>query len=298
MKLEARQHAAKTTHYDRSFKLAIMRERRNSMQPALEDIFMGPMASPSLSEGYRWEDSRRRVRAVFADVTVADSKRVMLLLEFGHLPVFYFPMEDVRMDLLEVSDHRTFSPLKGEAAYRTLRVGDRVAQNVAWSYPHPLPEGPEIEGYLAFYWNQMDAWYEEEERVFAHARDPYKRVDVLPSSRHVRIILGGVTIADTSRPQLLLETGLPIRYYLPEQDVQMDLLEPTETITRCPYKGKATYWSARIGEQVFKDIVWTYREPLPVCLAVARFLCFFNERVDAIYVDDELLPKPKTIWSE
>jgi uncharacterized protein (DUF427 family) len=268
------------------------------MKSALEDMFMGPMASPSFSQGFRWEDSRRRVRVIFADVTFADSKHVMLLHEFGRLPVFYFPMEDVRMDMMEASDHHTHSPLKGEASYWTLRVGDREARNAAWSYPHPLPEGPQICGYMAFYWEQMDAWYEEDERVYAHARDPYKRVDVLPGSRHVRVVLGGVTIADTRRPQILLETGLPIRYYIPEQDVRMELLEPTPTTTRCPYKGEASYWSARIGERVFKDIVWSYREPLPACTPIARLLCFFNERIDAIYVDDELLPVPQTIWSE
>ncbi len=268
------------------------------MKPVLEDLFIGPGASPSFSQGFRWEDSRRRVRVVFADMTVTDSKHVMLFHEFGRLPVFYFPMEDVRMDLMEATDHHTFSPLKGEAAYWTIRVGDRVAENAVWSYPNPLPVGPQMQGYLAFYWEQMDAWYEEEQQVFAHARDPYSRVDVLPSSRHVRIVLGGLTIADTQRPQLLLETGLPIRYYIPEQDVRMDLLEPTETTTRCPYKGKATYWSAKIGERVFKNIVWSYREPLPACSPIANFLCFFNERVDAIYMDEELLPVPQTIWSE
>ncbi len=268
------------------------------MKPVLEDMFMGPEASPSLDQGFRWEDSRRRVHTVFAGTTVADSKHVMLLLEFGRLPVFYFPMEDVRLDLMEASEHRTHSPLKGEASYWTLRVGDRMATNAAWSYLHPLPEGPKLQGYMAFYWDQMDAWYEEDERVFAHARDPYKRVDVLPSSRHVRIVLGGVTIAETRRPQILLETGLPIRYYLPEQDIRMELLEPTETTSRCPYKGKATYWSATVGERVFQDIVWSYHEPLPACSPIAESLCFFNERIDAIYVDDELIPTPKTPWSE
>jgi uncharacterized protein (DUF427 family) len=268
------------------------------MKHALEDIFMGQSASPSLRHGFRWEDARRRVRAVFTGVTVAESRRVMLLQEFGRLPVFYFPMEDVRMDLMEMSDQRTHSSLKGEASYWTLRVGDRAAENAAWSYPQPLPEAPQIQGYLAFYWDKMDAWYEEEEQVFAHARDPYKRADILPSARHVRIVLGGVTIADTWRPQLLIETGLPIRYYIPQEDIRMELLEPTETTTRCPYKGQATYWSVRVGEVVFKDIVWSYQEPLPACMPIAHLLSFFNERVDAIYVDDELLPVPKTPWSE
>ncbi len=268
------------------------------MKPALEDVFIGPMGSPSFSSGFRWEDSRRRVRVIFAGVTIADSKRVMLLHEFGRLPVFYFPMEDVRMDMTEATERHTHSPLKGEASYWTIRVGDRVAEDTAWSYLNPLPEGPKIQGYVAFYWEQMDAGYEEDEQVVAHARDPYKRVDILPYSRHVRVVLGGVTIADTRHLQMLLETGLPTRYYIPEQDVRMELLEPTETTTRCPYKGMASYRTVRVGNRVYKDIVWSYREPLPACLPIARLLCFFNERVEAIYVDDDRLPVPKTIWSE
>jgi uncharacterized protein (DUF427 family) len=270
------------------------------MNPVFEDMFLGPLASPSFSEGlrFRWEDSRRRVRVVFAGITVADSMHVMLLHEFGRLPVFYFPLEDVRMDLLEATEQRNSSPLKGEASYWTIRVGDRVAKDAAWSYPSPLPGGPPIKGYLAFYWHLMDAWYEEDEQVFAHACDPYKRVDILPSSRHVRVVLAGVTIADSRRPRLLLETGLPTRYYLPEQDIRMDLLGPTETVTRCPYKGQASYWSATIGDRVFRDIAWSYRDPLPACSPISRLLCFFNERVEAIYVDDERQAVPSTPWSD
>jgi uncharacterized protein (DUF427 family) len=270
------------------------------MKQDLEDRFLGPLASPSFCDGlrFRWEDSRRRVRVVFAGVTIADSIRVMLLHEFGRLPVFYFPLEDVRMDLLEATKHSTHSPLKGDASYWTVRSGDRVAENAAWSYPNPLPEGPQIKGYIAFYWDKMDAWYEEDEQVFAHARDPYKRVDVLPSSRHVRVVLGGLTIADTSHPRLLLETGIPTRYYIPEQDIRMDLLEPTESSSHCPYKGQASYWSAHIGNRVFKDIVWSYRDPLPDCSKIEKLLCFYNERVDAIYVDGERIAVPITPWSK
>jgi uncharacterized protein (DUF427 family) len=270
------------------------------MRPALEDILMGPVASPSFSNElrFRWEDSRRRVRAVFSGVTITESKRVMLLHEAGRLPVFYFPIEDVRMDVMESSEHSTYSQLKGNASYWTIRVGDRVAENAAWSYPNPLPGGPEIKGYMAFYWNQMDAWYEEDEQVFAHARDPYKRVDILPSSRHVRVLLGGEVVADTRRPRLLLETGIITRYYIPELDIRMELLESTETISYCPYKGKASYWSARVGNRVYKDIVWSYRNPLPGCSPIDGMLSFFNERVEAIYVDDERIVAPRTPWSE
>jgi len=270
------------------------------MKPVLEDMFFGPEATPTISQEirYRWEDSRRRVRAIFAGAMVADSTRVMRLIEYGRLPVYYFPQEDVQMDVLEATDYHTHSPLKGDASYRTIRASDRVAENAAWSYPNPPSDSPKITGYMAFYWDQMDAWYEEDEQVFAHARDPYKRVDILPSSRSVRVILGGEIVADTHHPLLLLETGLPTRYYIPSQDVRMEYLEPTETTTRCPYKGKASYVSARVGARTFKDIAWSYQEPLPACTPIEGLVCFFNERVDALYVDDELQPKPVTPWSE
>jgi uncharacterized protein (DUF427 family) len=151
---------------------------------------------------------------------------------------------------------------------------------------------------VAFYWNKMDAWYEEDQQVFGHARDPYKRIDVLPSSQHVRIVLGGETIADTRQPRLLLETGLLTRYYVSPDDVRLDLLTPSQTVSHCPYKGQASYWSARIGDRVYEDVVWSYKTPLPESTGIAGLLCFYNERVDAIYVDDELVDTPTTIWSE
>lgn len=274
--------------------------KENKMKPVLEDLFLGPGSTPSITKesGFRWEDSQRRVRVIFAGVTIADSTHVMRLQEYGHLPVYYFPLEDVRKDVLVATDHHTHSPLKGEASYWTIQIGDRVAENAAWSYLSPLPGGPQVKDYIAFYWDQMEAWYEEDEQVFAHARDPYKRVDILPSYRHVRVVLGGETIAETYHPHLLLETGLPIRYYLSEQDIRMEHLAATQTTTRCPYKGKASYWSASVGGKIFKDIMWSYRETLPACSPINRLFSFFNERVDAIYVDGELMPKPITPWSE
>lgn len=243
-----------------------------------------------------FEDSPRRVRAVLNGVAVADSTRVKLLHETGHLPVYYFPMDDVRMDLLEATDRHTNCPYKGDASYWTVRVGDRRAENAVWGYPEPIPERSDIAGYVAFYWSAMDAWFEEDEEVFVHPRDPYKRVDVLHSSRHIRIILAGETVADTHRPRLLFETGLPTRYYIPKLDIRMELLEPTSKMTRCPYKGVASYWSVTIGDQVFKDIVWSYPTTVPECTKIENLLCFFNEQVD-IYVDGQLQQRPKTHWS-
>jgi uncharacterized protein (DUF427 family) len=142
----------------------------------------------------------------------------------------------------------------------------------------------------------MDGWYEEEEEIFVHPRDPYKRIDAVPSSRHVRIVINGETVADTRRPVLLFETGLPTRYYIPSEDIRMELFEPAVGTTSCPYKGVASYWSAKIGDKVFRNIVWSYLDPIPECPKIRGLLSFFNEKVD-IYVDGELQPRPKTPWS-
>lgn len=243
------------------------------------------------------EPSPRRVRVVFNGETIADSKRVVLLRETGHLPVYYFPPEDVRSEFLSPTEHHTRCPFKGEASYWTVQVGDRVAENAMWGYLDPLPDREDIRGYSAFYWNRMDAWYEEDEQIFAHPRDPYHRVDVVASSRHVRVVIGGQTIAESRRPMLLFETGLPTRYYLPVEDVQLELLEPTPTSTVCPYKGTASdYWRLR-GDGAGKDVAWSYPDPIPECPKIRGLIAFFNERVDALYVDDELQDKPKTRWS-
>jgi uncharacterized protein (DUF427 family) len=249
------------------------------------------------SEHIRIEPSPKRVRVRFGSEFVADSTHVLLLMEKGHLPIYYFPLSDVRTDLMAPTDHHTTCPYKGEASYWNVRVGDRVAENAIWGYPNPIPECAGIAGHVSFYWHMMDAWFEEDDEVFVHARSPYTRVDVLASSRHVQVVVGGEIVADTHRPRLLFETGLPVRFYIPKLDVRMDLLEPTDSRTQCPYKGTAQYWSVRIGERVFPDLVWSYSPPIPECPKIDNLVCFFNERVDAIVVDGEEQPVPKTKWS-
>jgi uncharacterized protein (DUF427 family) len=239
-----------------------------------------------------FEDSPRRIRGVLAGETVVDSTRVKLLHEHGHLPIYYFPREDVRLDLLEPTDHHTRCPWKGEAAYWSIRVGDQLAENAVWGYPDPLDDAPPLADYVAFYWGKLDTWYEEDEEAIVHPRDPYHRVDVLQSSRHVVVRVGGEVIADSSRPVALFETGLPTRWYLPESDVRMDLLEPSGKRTGCAYKGFASYWSLRDEE----DLGWTYRSPRRGMEEITDLLCFFNERVD-LSVDGVVEERPETQWS-
>ncbi len=242
------------------------------------------------------EDSPKRVRAVFGGETVVDSRRAKLLHETGLLPIYYFPEEDLRHDLLEWTDHTTHCPFKGDASYRSVRAGDRVAENAVWSYPNPEGFFEPLKGYAALYWNKMDAWYEEDEEVFAHPRDPYHRVDVLESSRHVKVTVNGELVAETSRPKLLFETGLPVRYYVPPEDVRADLLVPSEKETRCPYKGVSSYKSVQAGGKLAEDIVWYYPDPIPAADKIKDHLCFFNEKVD-LEVDGEEQVKPQTQWS-
>lgn len=241
--------------------------------------------------------SPKRVRAVFGGEVIADSKKVMLMRETGYTPVYYFPEDDVRMDRLTATDHTTHCPFKGDASYWTLAAGGRGAENAVWSYPQPKPDAPRLSGYLAFYWNSMDMWFEEDDEVFVHARDPYTRIDVAHSSREVRVEINGVTVAETIRPTLLFETGLPTRYYIPKVDVKMELLQPSDTLTRCPYKGEARYYSVKTGDKRAEDIAWYYPYPTTEASKIASLICFYQERIDALYVDSERQGKPKTPWS-
>ncbi len=244
-------------------------------------------ATPGLPTGQVLEilESPRWVRVVFNGQTIANSRRVLLLRERNQMPVYYFPREDVDDQWLKRTDHTTTCPYKGQASYWTIKAGDRESENAVWSYTHPLPACEQIKDYRAFYWDQVDHWYEEEEEVFKHPRDPFKRVDAIPSSRHVKIYLGGTLLADSHRPVLVFETGMPTRYYLPREDVRMEYLTPTNTHTVCPYKGTASYWSATVNDEVHPDIVWGYPQPIPEIPKIRQLLCFYHEKVDQLVVD-------------
>ena len=259
---------------------------------------MTPASPVARDLGHELEPSLRWVRVQFGGQLVADSRRVLLLREPGRLPLYYFPEADVRRDALLPATHTQPCAREDAGVCWTLRVGDRVAEHAAWQYADPRPERRSLAGHVGFEWGQMDAWFEEDDEVYVHARDPYKRVDVLHSSRHVRVVVLGEVVAESRRPALLFETGLPTRYYLPKADVRVDLLVPSDTETRCPYKGVASYYSLHRGAAVASDIAWYYRHPIPECGKIENLVCFYNERVDALYVDGVLQPKPRTRWSD
>jgi uncharacterized protein (DUF427 family) len=242
------------------------------------------------------ERTPKRVRAIVGGETVADSRRAMLLQESGLMPVYYFPPEDVRSDLLEPTDKHTHCPKKGEASYYTIRAGDREVKNGAWYYPEPLADAPELlKDAIAFYWSKIDTWMEEDEEVIGHPRDPYHRIDVRRTSRHVKVALEGQLLADTRRAVALFESNLPSRWYIPREDVVAEL-ERSDTGTICPYKGHASYYSVRLDDgELISDLVWYYAEPFSEAAAVAGLLCFFNEKVD-IELDGELQEQPESPW--
>jgi uncharacterized protein (DUF427 family) len=232
-----------------------------------------------------FEPFPRRVRAVFAGEVVLDTRRGMLLHESAHLAQLYVPEGDVRAELLEPTDHTTHCPFKGDASYWSVRVGDRVAENAVWGYPTPLEEADWLKGYQAFYAKRMDAWFDEDEEVLG-LRDPYHRVDVRASSRHVRVAVAGEVVAESSRPLVLSETGLPNRYYLPPEDVRRDVLQPSATHTVCPYKGVASYHTVQVGGTRLTDAAWFYPEPLGDVVKARGHLCFAGEGVQ-LEVDGE-----------
>ena len=242
----------------------------------------------------RVEDGPKRVRTYLGGELVADTIRPKLVWEVPYYPAYYIPEQDVRMELLTPTDRRERSPSRGEAHYFSVKSGSRVAADAAWTYPEsPLPE---LQGLVRFDWEAMDAWFEEDEEVYVHPRDPYSRVDILSSSRHVEVVVNGVKVADSHQPRLLFETGLPTRYYLPLVDVRLDLLHPSSTTTRCPYKGTASYWSVEAGDCVVEDLAWIYRTPVQESARIAGLACFYNEKVE-LYVDGVLQEQPRTKFS-
>lgn len=242
----------------------------------------------------RIEPSPKRIRGYVGGQLVLDSTRASLVWEKPYYPTYYFPAADVRDGLLEPQDGAAHSPSRGEGRLFTLAAGGKRVAGAALRYPDsPIEELREL---VRFEWGALDAWFEEDEEVFTHARDPHTRVDILPSSRHVRVEVDGVTVAESSSPHLLFETGMPTRYYLPKTHVRMDLLTPTGTATHCPYKGQAEYWSLRAGETEHPDIAWAYPTPLPESERVAGLVAFYDEKVDT-YVDGVLQERPDSPFS-
>jgi len=244
----------------------------------------GPGYSNNPDYIVNYEASPKRIRVVYKEEVIVDATDALILYESNHVPIYYFPRNSVDFNKLIPSDHLTNCPFKGNASYYSIIVNDYKSENAVWSYENPFDEILGIKNYVAFYWNKVDHWYEEDEEVFVHARNPRVRIDILNSSRKVRVLINNEILAETVRAKFLIETNHPTRYYIPRDDVAIQLL-PSSTITYCPYKGKARYYSIRVGDVMYKDIVWFYQDPVSESDKIKNYLCFYDEKVDEISVD-------------
>jgi uncharacterized protein (DUF427 family) len=239
------------------------------------------------------EDVWPRIRCVCAGETVVDASAAKLLHETGRLPVYHFPAGQVRTELLHDTGEREGSA-RGELAWHELRIGSRVVPRAAWTYPEPAAAF--LEGLVAFRWDALDEWFAEAEQLFGHPKDPYSRIDVCRTTRRVRVLLDGEVLADSRRARVLYEAALPPRWYLPAEDVRGELLVPSGNLSRCAYKGVASYWHVRVGDELAEDLVWSYPDPEHDALPVRDMLCFFSEKVD-IELDGVVDERPRTQWS-
>ncbi len=241
----------------------------------------------------RVEPAPRRVRGYLDDVLVFDTVSARYVWEFPYYPQYYIPFTDVRADLLRDEQHAQKVQFGASRVYSL--VGSSTTHESA---ARVFDDGDGVvAGLVRFEWASL-AWFEEDEPIYGHPRNPYVRVDALRTHRHVTVDLDGVRLADTHSPVLLFETGLPTRYYIDQTDVTFGHLEPSSTQTLCPYKGVTSgYWSVRSGGRsdgvAHTDLAWTYHSPLPAVAPIANMIAFYNEKVD-IAVDGVELPRPRT----
>lgn len=234
----------------------------------------------------RWEPSSRRVRAELAGVVIADSLAPVLVWQRRYPTDYAVPLADVRVDLLHDGGR------DGDRRWFDATIGGATFERIGWT----PQDAPELAEHIVLAWGAMDRWLEEDEEVLGHPRDPYTRCDVIRSTRHVQIRVDGELVADSERPVLLFETGLPTRYYLPAADVRLELLEASAHASFCPYKGRASYHSVRVDGRVSENIVWHYPEPFDEVAKIRDLLAFFDEKVE-VTIDGTVQPRPETAWS-
>ena len=244
------------------------------------------------------EPTPRWIRVRAGDTWIADSRRALLLAWYGpgRLPTYCLPAADVRTDLLDPSPVDSGGHAVPFFVEHDVRAGATVVERAALLLRGPPPPLDALDRHWTFTWDEGLSWFEEALEVHVHARDPSKRVDAVPSERHVVVGLDGEVVAESRRAHALFESWLPTRWYLPAEDVRQELLVPSDTVTRCPYKGTARYFSVRVGGAFHPDVAWSYEHPVVECPRIAGLVAFFDERVDLV-VDGARQDRPRTPWS-
>jgi uncharacterized protein (DUF427 family) len=248
---------------------------------------------PPAADRGRVEPAPRRVRGYLGHHLVFDTTAARYVWEVPYYPQYYIPLADVDADFLRDENHPQTVQF-GPSRLHSLIGAERTHQSAARVFDAD-GESP-VAGTVRFEWNCL-RWFEEDEPIYGHPRNPYSRVDALRSHRHIRVELDGAVLADTTSAVLLFETGLPTRYYIDPADVAFEHLEPSTTQTLCPYKGVTSgYWSVGAGDELHSDLAWTYHYPLPAVAPIAGLVAFYNEKVD-IVVDGAALSRPHTHFS-
>ncbi len=236
----------------------------------------------------------RRIRGVLAGRTVLDTTDARYVWEWPGFPQYYVPLADVDPSAL-VDEGSTEETPRGDMRLFGLAVDDVRRPHAARVLSAAKVEG--LDDTVRFEWSAFDAWFEEDEQVFVHPRNPYTRVDTARSTRRLRVESNGVVLAESSSPIMLFETGLPTRYYVNRTDVDFTRLVSTDTVTSCPYKGTTSgYWSAQVDGRVHPDVAWCYDFPTREVLPIAGLIAFYNEKLD-FFLDDAKLERPRSHFS-
>ncbi|KAI9712216.1 MAG: hypothetical protein M1812_006951 [Candelaria pacifica] len=239
---------------------------------------------------HKLEPTDRRIRIFFNGTYIVDTLAARHVWEHPYFPQYYVPKSEVKGGALSIGDVVAETPKdqRGLARVGNLKVGGKDTDRVL------LFEGEgKLGGLVRFEFGAMDAWYEEDMEIFVHPKDPYKRIDILPSQRPVKVEVDGKVIAESISSMHLHETGLPTRFYLPKTSVNWEYLTPSYTISKCPYKGEANYYNVQVNNKTHRDLVWWYKTPTSESLAIAGLVCFYNEKVDTT-LDGKRLERPKS----
>ena len=276
------------------------------MSIRLRDVIMRELGQ------LRHEPIDKRIRATLGGATVIDTSSALLVWEPRRVvPTYGVPEADIDADVAPAAAGGASGEGMGVDAIGMPHLGDRPVLDPSVPFRVRSTEGEvlvlrregreveafraadaDLDGYLIVDFDGFDEWFEEDEPNVGHPRDPFHRIDIVHGSRHVQVKLGGEVVAESRAPHLLFEPPLPVRYYLPAEDVRMDLLAPSDTRTFCAYKGKAHY----LSHAADPDVAWYYPAPLREAGEVIDRVAFFNERVE-IVVDGEPLEQPVTPWS-
>ncbi len=233
-----------------------------------------PPATPLLY----WEPFGKRFRVVLDGQTLADSRDALTLHETGEMMRVCVPPSDVLRDLLTPGD-TTEAGRRGSLRFWSYGSGERPIDAVAQSFDAPPEAASALAGHVVFDLDKVDAWYLDDDLGYAHPRNPYHRVDVHMSSSRVVVRSGGVTIAESSGPAILYETGLPPRIYLPPDAIQSTVLSKSETVSRCPYKGDGQHWHVLAGDQRVEDAAWSLTTPIGDASRIPRWVSFYPDKV-------------------